>query len=504
MPTPSVLIPGILRQQSGILLSVLILVGLLSGNARAESTQILTPEIDLDCSQTDTMLACSWRLLGDDDEATITAAAGTTPLVVSIRKRYPASDSVTAVLFLIDTSDPGRQDVIDENAVQIERMLAAIPPQHRIGLASFDHDLVVAVPVGGDKNSIISAAHGLRASGMTTELYRSTLRAVELLGHVNADRKVIYLMSDGQAEDRAYFNDDVIRAAQKNGVIINSLGYPRSIPLSVALQTLRRLSEETGGLYLQTGMDFKLPESFLQAPLANIDRGGQFTIDLGPLQTSSINEITLQVKTSTSGFSVAVPVTLKRPTPVAAPVLAPLIQPAAAAAATPSTAIVPAEKNLMDSLAWYGLPVVLIIISLMMLVALILMYRRQAGQVPASVVPIAERKPAWLIRQDGSNKRFPITTATCRIGRSRENEMTLADNSVSRRHAEIRRTFDGQYVLYDRDSTNGVYVNDQKIRQHYLSEGDVIEIGDVFIIFTQKQTATPAARKVAADITLAP
>lgn len=447
------------------------------------------------------MLACSWRLLGDNHDANITAVVGQTPLTVSIRKSYPSADSVTAVLFLVDTSDPGRQDVITENARQIEQMLATIPPQHRIGLANFDHELVVDVAPGGDKNAIISAAHGLRSSGMTTELYRSTLRAVELIGRVNADRKVIYLMSDGQAEDRAWFHDDVIRAAQKNGVIINSLGYPRSIALSVALQTLRRLSEETGGIFLQTGMDFKLPEEFLRAPLANVDRGGQFTVDLGPLQKSPADSINVRVTTPVSDFSVAVPVSFRVP-PAAIATPAATLPPTVTVAAPVVPVMV--EKSPLEILIWYGLPILLIIVSLAMLLALVLIFRRQSGSVPASIVPIAERKPAWLIRQDGSDKRFPITTATCRIGRSRENDMTIADNSVSRRHAEIRRTFDGQYVLYDRESTNGVYVNDQKVRQHRLSEGDVIEIGDVFIIFTQKQADTPAARRAAADITLAP
>ncbi len=63
--------------------------------------------------------------------------------------------------------------------------------------------------------------------------------------------------------------------------------------------------------------------------------------------------------------------------------------------------------------------------------------------------------------------------------------MTINDNSVSRRHAEIRRAFEGQFVLYDRDSTNGVFVNNRKIIDHKLAEGDVIEIGDVLLRFTR-------------------
>ena len=63
--------------------------------------------------------------------------------------------------------------------------------------------------------------------------------------------------------------------------------------------------------------------------------------------------------------------------------------------------------------------------------------------------------------------------------------MTIQDSSISRRHAEIQRESNGQFVVYDRGSTNGVYVNNHKISRHLLSEGDIIEIGDVFLRFTQ-------------------
>jgi pSer/pThr/pTyr-binding forkhead associated (FHA) protein len=63
--------------------------------------------------------------------------------------------------------------------------------------------------------------------------------------------------------------------------------------------------------------------------------------------------------------------------------------------------------------------------------------------------------------------------------------MTINDSSVSRRHAEIQRYNNGKFVLFDRDSTNGVFVNNRKISKHRLEEGDIIEIGDVFLRFTQ-------------------
>ena len=421
--------------------------------------------------------------------------AGNKSLEITANSQYPAADSITAVLLVVDTSDPGRQDVIHKNATQIVQILGKTGSHHRVGLANFDKELVVNVPVGGTANDIIAAARSLKAVGMTTELYRSTIRAIEALAQTAADRKVLVLMSDGQAEDRAYFHEDVVRTAIKHGVVINSLGFPRSTALSVALQTLRRLSEETGGVYIETDNSSELPDAFMQSPFANIDRGGKFIIDLTPLESIQPVPQAVQIRFAGTGIAVAVPVTIKevfKPAPTSVVIAAP-VTPSVISTPLPSSPVPGVTENsLIDTLLWYGLPVALIVLSLMTLFTLILLYRRQGVPAAQTVSVVADpKKPlAYLISEDDSRKRFPISSATCRIGRSRDNDMTLIDNSVSRKHAEIRRNFKGQFVLYDRESSNGVYVNKRKIHEHKLAEGDIIEIGDVMLRFSQEPPYT--------------
>ena len=55
----------------------------------------------------------------------------------------------------------------------------------------------------------------------------------------------------------------------------------------------------------------------------------------------------------------------------------------------------------------------------------------------------------------------------------------LADDlELSRRHARIMRTLDGGIEIEDLGSTNGTYVNDQKVTtRRRLEPGDVIEVG---------------------------
>ncbi|MEQ8659753.1 MAG: FHA domain-containing protein, partial [Gammaproteobacteria bacterium] len=76
--------------------------------------------------------------------------------------------------------------------------------------------------------------------------------------------------------------------------------------------------------------------------------------------------------------------------------------------------------------------------------------------------------------------------------RGRNNDLVLDDPSVSRLHAEIRRDVAGQLTLHDLESLNGVFVNDNRTEQFQLREGDTVDIGDVRLYYTEKDTPTGA------------
>lgn len=126
---------------------------------------------------------------------------------------------------------------------------------------------------------------------------------------------------------------------------------------------------------------------------------------------------------------------------------------------------------------------------ILVLISLFLLTRKQVSK-ENTVLPQKDQvKPyAYFITQDEKAHRFPITNTIWRIGRSLDNEITISDSSMSRRHAKIHRYNNGKFVLLDLDSTNGVYVNNKKVEKKKIKEGDIIEIGDVFFRFTQNQS----------------
>ena len=100
--------------------------------------------------------------------------------------------------------------------------------------------------------------------------------------------------------------------------------------------------------------------------------------------------------------------------------------------------------------------------------------------------------PAWLERDDAST--VPVV-GSCSIGRAPGNQLVLADEKASRKHALIHRQGEDEYWLVDLGSSNGSYLDGRRVSQPMaLRDGSVIRIGASTLLFRQSTgTSHPRA-----------
>ncbi len=110
-------------------------------------------------------------------------------------------------------------------------------------------------------------------------------------------------------------------------------------------------------------------------------------------------------------------------------------------------------------------------------------HHRGGFEVHARIEQGATPMEPVLVLADG--RRVALPQALNTIGRLPECAVPLSDPQSSRQHAEIRRGPDGATVV-DLGSTNGTYVNDVRITEHALRDGDTIRIGNTSMRFEER------------------
>ncbi len=89
----------------------------------------------------------------------------------------------------------------------------------------------------------------------------------------------------------------------------------------------------------------------------------------------------------------------------------------------------------------------------------------------------------WL---DVDGDRYPLMGALTILGRDDSADILLDDPGISRRHSEIRVTTDGPHhvcSIRDLDSTNGTFLNGERISSARLEDGDRVTVGRTSVTF---------------------
>jgi len=396
-----------------------------------------------------TVVSCDYRYSSKYDIKDVSLKLNNNPAPIQENslKAYPLDDQLSSVLVMVDTSDPKRKETIEKKNRQVLlEIIEQLKANQKLGIASFDSEINILTPITSDKSALRVGAKELNASGLSTEFYKSILSGIDVLKKTDSSRKGLIIMSDGKDEDRAYRREDVLLAAKEANISILSIGFLEKANESPYLQTLEKLSNDTFGQYIN-GTELKFPDKFKKNPFSFIENGGSF-------QVSSINLYGLIKVEISLGLTNGGTLTLVDQIDIP----------------DGRTYFNKFYDLILENPIWASISLFL---SLIFFYLFYLLYRKKFN---ATIF-------AYLKETDGNKTVYEIKKSPLRIGRNSENDIVLSNDSVSLFHAELSKRRDGAFYIVDLSSTNGTFINDNKINQSNINDGDLIEIGEVRLYF---------------------
>jgi len=475
------------------------LSGLASGAGRAEDVRILAQ-----CASP--QLAAPAATPGGSDDPAVSAASGPLATVSCnvwaadpvtfkgvkatvkgrsepLEVRFEPRNQSLAALFLIQLMDPARRSVTTQMVDTVIKVAEPREGKRRFAAYTVANDLNLIADFGASKSDFDKQVRAVRGAALPTQLYKGALEAIAKLAKERADRKALVILGDGNSDDTSYDHDQVVKAARDAGVIIHALGFAAEAADLPKFQNIRRLAEDTGGVRREVRVGatqkYAIGSQFVPEALEN---GGTARVSLkeppGPL-TLVFSADFATGRSESLDYAITMPA----PPPARAPAAAQ--QPAPSAPSEPPLAwhqklMAWARENKAAALI-SGVAVGLGTIGL----ALFAVSSYAARKARLAEGALADGVVyGWLDMLDGNASCYPLQTTNVRIGRHRDNDICLLNDSISRRHALLHYNADSRrFVITDLGGGNGVIVNKVRQKSHDLNDGDLVELGEVRLRF---------------------
>lgn len=107
--------------------------------------------------------------------------------------------------------------------------------------------------------------------------------------------------------------------------------------------------------------------------------------------------------------------------------------------------------------------------------------------------------PSVIVCQDAQDYRVVEFSTSITLGRESDNDIVLPSPQVSRRHASIALRENGEYMLFDHESTNGVWMENRKVSGIRLDHGATFRIYNYFFTFINEQKDNRPSRVFAIE-----
>ncbi|HBJ85466.1 MAG TPA: hypothetical protein DDZ88_16630 [Verrucomicrobiales bacterium] len=405
-----------------------------------------------------------------------------------------------AWMVVVDNSNPARQQTIEACADAARSFLKLLPKSDTVMIASLARDLVVAAPFGSTPPQLEAALAGMKAEGdasFTTLIFQNVKHALaDHLSRRAEARRCVVLLTDGKDETPGgplritERRNELITEARKLGIPVHTLGFAEKATEANYFADLKELSLQTDGLHIPAAVSTRqLPPDTWPLLIGVMRSGGTALLDLADVKESGALRLELTCDTGRKAV-IEIPKDM---------VEAALHVPSASAQ-TPAIQNEGAWHESIPAWSWWAAGAVILLLLVLMKARTKNPQAPQARTSPAarpeapSKAPVHEMPQtetpvevppasnAFLEMMDAGNKRHPLPAKGLKIGSGKHNDVVVKHDSVSEYHCLVSLQ-NGEWVIADTNSVNGVQVNGTHYHQATLSPGDVIQIGEVRMRF---------------------
>jgi hypothetical protein len=375
------------------------------------------------------------------------------------------------------------QSVLADTQRSIASLADSLPPKSKMGLLGYAGDTKRLTEGLGNPSDAESAAKTMSIDADATEmrLLGAVRTGIDILSAApKGERKLIVVFSDGLDVDlEARTFNAVGKRAQENGIVIDTIGYNEFDPSKI--RTLALLAKQSNGMERTCKSASDISNHFNNV-IDEIKKQYVTTFEVALAGGDGKNH-TFQAIASYSGkdqYSNNVDDKLPKP-------------------------VHPPKKGGESGTRWWlWLLIGLGAIGLIGLIAWLIfrekpepMPEEEEAAEPAPVqapaaapqqpmrtialnVNTAGGSPAvgWIVATNGkyADQTFKLKPSRTLIGTGADCDVKVEDQFMSSHHCEVRFE-NGSFKLFDLGSTNGIVVNDKKVREHELVDNDLFRLG---------------------------
>lgn len=370
------------------------------------------------------------------------------------------------------------QDVIDSEKSAVGALADSLPGKSKMALLAYAGDTKRLAEMGSPVDAE-SAAKTMAIDTDSPEMHmmNAVRTALDLLAAApKGERKLIVIFSDGIDADMdpRTFTSIGKRAAEA-GVVVDTIGYNGFDPAK--LRTLGILARQSSGMerVCKTPSDISLHFSNV---IDEIKKQYVATFEV-PLAGGDGKPHQFQAIGSSNGHDAYSSIVEDKLPKASHPI---------------------AKKGESGTRVWLWLVIGLGAIALIGLIAW-LIFREKPEELPEEApvsapppvaAPAAPMKtmalnvdvrggtPAvgWIVATSGkhADQTFKLKPSRTLIGTGGDCDVKVEDQFMSSHHCEVRFE-NGSFKLFDLGSTNGIVVNDKKVREHELVDNDLFRLG---------------------------